>query len=105
MTNGGGSLFKVFDKEGNLLMGPISMNILWGDFNGQGFGDPVILWDPGAERWVFTEFGSFGEVSTPLTAAVPEPAASMLLLVGVLTSGRRWYVNIRRAGSGTFFRS
>ena len=57
-VNGGGSLFNVYDKDGILIMGPISMNTLWADFNGTGLGDPVILWDQGAERWVFSEISS-----------------------------------------------
>ncbi len=57
-VNGGGSLFNVYDKEGVLIQGPISMNTLWEDFNGSGLGDPVILWDQGAERWLFSEISS-----------------------------------------------
>jgi type IX secretion system substrate protein/CARDB protein len=57
-VNGGGSLFNVYDKDGVLIMGPISMNTLWEDFNGSGLGDPVILWDPSAERWLFSEISS-----------------------------------------------
>ncbi|MFT7604744.1 MAG: hypothetical protein ACI8VT_002334, partial [Saprospiraceae bacterium] len=57
-VNGGGSLFNVYDKDGVLIMGPLSMNTLWEDFNGSGLGDPVVLWDPSAERWLFSEISS-----------------------------------------------
>ncbi len=57
-VNGGGSLFEVFDKEGNSIAGPINMNTLWTDFNMEGLGDPIILWDQGAERWLFSEIAS-----------------------------------------------
>ncbi len=57
-VNGGGSLFNVFDKDGNTIQELISMNTLWTDFGGQGLGDPVVLWDQGAERWIFSEIAS-----------------------------------------------
>ncbi len=59
ITNGGGSVFKIFNKEGDLMFGPSSANVFWEDFNISGFGDPVVLYDQGADRWVLTEFGDF----------------------------------------------
>ncbi len=57
-TNGGGSVFKIFDKDGNLVYGPASFNTLWEDFGLSGLGDPVILYDQGADRWLFSEIAS-----------------------------------------------
>jgi Secretion system C-terminal sorting domain/SprB repeat len=57
-TNGGGTVFKVFDKEGNQIYGPASFNTLWGDFGLSGFGDPVVLYDQAADRWLFSEVAS-----------------------------------------------
>lgn len=58
VTNGGGSVFKIFDKEGNLLYGPASFNTLWNDLLHSGLGDPVVLYDQGADRWLFSELSS-----------------------------------------------
>ncbi len=58
VTNGGGTVFKIFDKEGNLLFGPASFNTFWEDFNLSGLGDPVVLYDQGADRWLFSELAS-----------------------------------------------
>ncbi len=66
VTNGGGSVFKIFDKEGNLLYGPASFNTLWEDFGLSGLGDPVVLYDQGADRWLFSELAT--DFSTMLVA-------------------------------------
>ena len=66
VTNGGGSVFKVFDKDGNLLFGPASFNTLWEDFGMSGLGDPVVLYDQAADRWLFSELAS--DFSTMLIA-------------------------------------
>lgn len=61
LTNSGqGSVFKIFDKSGNALYGPASLNTFWADFNITGFGSPIVLWDQGAERWLLSELGTFG---------------------------------------------
>ena len=54
-------VFSIFDKDdGSLVLGPLSNNIF---FSGTGDiceltndGDPVVLWDHLAKRWVFTQF-------------------------------------------------
>jgi hypothetical protein len=50
------SLVKIFDKSGNLLAGPTTL----GDFLGFGgnSGDPIVLYDQLADRWLVSEFGS-----------------------------------------------
>lgn len=52
------TLFRVFDKEGNPVTDPMSINSLWNEFGISGGGDPIILHDQEANRWVMTEFGS-----------------------------------------------
>ena len=51
---------QVFDKtNGNSLLGPINIATLWAGFGGVcegGFGDPVVLYDQLANRWVVTQF-------------------------------------------------
>ncbi|MEO1713713.1 MAG: hypothetical protein AAFU60_10325, partial [Bacteroidota bacterium] len=62
-TNGGNnSVIKVYDKELNLLFGPVNSGIIWDQINESTIGDPIILWDETANRWMFAEinidFGS-----------------------------------------------
>lgn len=54
---------QVFDKStGNSQLGPIAISSLWSGFGGacefNGFGDPVVLYDQLANRWVVTQFAS-----------------------------------------------
>ena len=55
-----GGIISIWDKEGNLLQGPTSLNSFWEEFNVTGLGDPVVLWDRAAGRWLLSELGTFG---------------------------------------------
>ena len=53
--------FAVFDKTtGNIALGPVAGNSLWQGFGGNcetnNDGDPVVLYDKAADRWIFTQF-------------------------------------------------
>jgi len=52
--------FQIFDKEGNTLFGPADNRTLWngfiGPWTGTNDGDPIILYDEGADRWIATQF-------------------------------------------------
>jgi hypothetical protein len=52
------SLVKIFDKTGNLLLGPVSLSNFLG--NGSNNGDPIVMYDQLADRWIVSEFGSGG---------------------------------------------
>lgn len=58
MTNAG---YEVFDKaSGALVLGPRATSSIWSGFGGvcetSGHGDPVVLYDQIADRWVITQF-------------------------------------------------
>jgi hypothetical protein len=57
--------FQIFDKQGNSLYGPADNRTLWNGFIGSwtstNDGDPVILYDEQADRWVATQFA----INTP----------------------------------------
>jgi hypothetical protein len=57
--------FQIFDKEGNSLYGPADNKTLWngfiGSWTGTNDGDPIILYDEEADRWVATQFA----INTP----------------------------------------
>jgi len=52
--------FAIYNKTGTLLAGPMANNTLWSGFGGacqaQNAGDPVVLHDQLADRWIFTQF-------------------------------------------------
>ena len=50
------SLVKIFSKTGTLLVGPVSLGTFLG-FGGNS-GDPIVLYDRLADRWVVSEFGN-----------------------------------------------
>ena len=63
--------YQVFDKTtGNSVLGPNSIVSLWSGFGGAcetgGFGDPVVLYDQLADRWVISQFAS-ATGGTPIT--------------------------------------
>jgi hypothetical protein len=55
--------FQVFDKTtGNSVFGPVAISSLWSGFGGAcetgGAGDPVVVYDQLANRWVITQFAT-----------------------------------------------
>jgi hypothetical protein len=52
--------FAVYDKNGTKLYGPTANSTLWsgfpGPWSGTNDGDPIIIWDDMAERWVASQF-------------------------------------------------
>ena len=60
MINGsGGALFTIYDKNtGNLVAGPTSLDSLGSRPCNQGLGDPIVLYDEMADRWLLSEFSN-----------------------------------------------
>ncbi|MDT8393238.1 MAG: GEVED domain-containing protein [Bacteroidales bacterium] len=52
--------FQIFDKSGNSLYGPADNITLWDGFNGPwsgtNDGDPIVLYDEYADRWIASQF-------------------------------------------------
>jgi hypothetical protein len=52
--------YSIYSKSGNLLYGPAGNNTLWTGFGGncelRNDGDPVVLYDQHADRWILTQF-------------------------------------------------
>lgn len=52
--------FAIWDKQGNKLYGPADNSTLWADFigpwTGTNDGDPIVLYDEDADRWVASQF-------------------------------------------------
>lgn len=56
----GGSQIRVYDKSGNLVSGPTALDSLGTGNCANGLGDPIVLWDQTAQRWLLSEFSSGG---------------------------------------------
>jgi len=59
-------VFGVFDKQGNLLLGPVDTGSLWQNFPvpdcTDPSGDPIVLYDQLEDRWVLTQFTTRGPI-------------------------------------------
>ncbi len=60
MTNA--SVVQIFDKNGVSLVGPFVLDTLWtgGGACADGRGDPIVLYDHLADRWLMSEFATVG---------------------------------------------
>ncbi len=51
---------KIWDKAGNTVYGPVNISTFWNDltgpWTGTNDGDPIVLWDEMANRWILTQF-------------------------------------------------
>ncbi len=52
--------FAVYSKTGAILLGPLDLKTIWAGipapWNGTNSGDPVVLYDQAADRWLITQF-------------------------------------------------
>jgi hypothetical protein len=66
MINGSqGSYFRIWDKNGGNVVAQTYMNLLFPIVPGDAFwGDPVVLYDQFADRWIFTEFAATSGVTS-----------------------------------------
>src|SRR5262249_394794 len=52
--------YQIFNKAGASLAGPTNINTIWTGFSGQcattNNGDPIVLYDPLADRWMVSQF-------------------------------------------------
>jgi hypothetical protein len=75
-------VFGVYDKQGNLLLGPVDTGTLWSDFDvpdcTDPSGDPVVLYDQTEDRWILTQF---------TTRGLDDPALPFYNCVAVSTTG------------------
>jgi hypothetical protein len=63
-------VFAIWNREGDLLLGPANINTLWNGLTGicetENKGDPIVLYDHLADRWLLSQFAfSNGSSSGP----------------------------------------
>ena len=74
--------FQIFDKSGTSLYGPALNNTLWAGFGGacqnENAGDPIVVHDQFADRWILTQFTSAGPTYFVCVAisTSPDPTGS-----------------------------
>ncbi len=75
-------VFGVWDKAGNKLIGPIDTGALWGGFPIEDCtdpsGDPIVLYDQLADRWLLSQF---------TTRGLDDPTLPFYNCVAISTSG------------------
>ena len=79
---------QVFDKlTGTSLLGPVAISSIWSGFGGAcqsgGNGDPVVIYDQLADRWIISQF------ATPSGASVPQDECIAISQTGDATGA--WY--------------
>ncbi len=72
---------RIFDKSGNLLLGPVPNNFFWQGLGGrcetENDGDPIVLYDHLADRWVIMQFQiSVGDDLCLAVSTTPDPLGS-----------------------------
>jgi len=75
--------YAVYDKSGGLLYGPASLSTMWSGFSvacqkPPGYGDPIVLYDAQAGRWLVSQFAMPNYPSGPFyeciaVSATPNP--------------------------------
>ena len=61
INSGGGTVLTVYDKTtGAVVSGPTNLDSLGSGFCANGLGDPIVLYDELAGRWLLSEFSSSG---------------------------------------------
>ena len=76
MVNAGaGSVFSIYNKSGGLISGPTVLSSLWtaGGACANGRGDPIVLYDTLAQRWLMTEFAAIGNHLCVYVSQTPDP--------------------------------
>ncbi len=73
----GGSAFAIYDKSGAVLVGPTGLDTLWsgGGPCRFGLGDPIVLHDGLADRWLMSEFSSSGSRLCVYISRTPDPVS------------------------------
>tara|TARA_R110000850_G_scaffold150497_1_gene273284 strand:- start:197928 stop:200855 length:2928 start_codon:yes stop_codon:yes gene_type:complete len=68
---------KIFDKQGNVLFGPISLGDFFG--NGVNSGDPIVLYDQLANRFFVTQFNTSNNGLLIAISETPDPTGSYFI--------------------------
>ncbi len=77
INDGGGASIMIYDKTGAPVAGPITLASLGsGGACASGLGDPIVLYDELADRWLLSEFASSGSHLCVYISQTPDPTGS-----------------------------
>ncbi|HMM12291.1 MAG TPA: hypothetical protein PKE03_09395, partial [Bacteroidales bacterium] len=64
------TVYAIYNKTGQLVAGPTNLNLLFEGVTGSQYndGDPIVLWDEAAQRWLVAEFSVTGSNDYMLVA-------------------------------------
>ncbi|CAN5143851.1 hypothetical protein BH23BAC2_BH23BAC2_05680 [soil metagenome] len=72
-VNGWNSAFSIYDKAGNQLLPPASLASIGGEFTNETLGDPIVLYDEFANRFLITQFSDTPESFLVAVSRGPNP--------------------------------
>ena len=75
INGSGGALVQIYDKTGTLIGAPFAMDSFGSGSCGSGYGDPIILYDRLADRWLMQEFSSGGNYMCFYISQTADPVA------------------------------
>ncbi|MCC8359311.1 GEVED domain-containing protein [Salinimicrobium sediminilitoris] len=101
-VNAYNSGFSVFDKQGNVLLPPTDLSSLGGEFSGERLGDPIVLYDQFADRFLITQFAGCPYDPTRGCPNKNDPTNALLVAIsrGPDPVNDGWYTY--RFATGTF---
>ena len=76
INSAGSSAVRVFGKAGTLLAGPLELDNLGSGDCANGAGDPIVLYDQFADRWLMSEFSSAGNKLCVYISQTSDPTGS-----------------------------
>ncbi|MDN3595668.1 GEVED domain-containing protein [Zunongwangia endophytica] len=71
--NAWNSAFSIYDKEGNILMQPASLASIGGEFEGETLGDPIVVYDQFADRFLISQFSDTPDSFLIAVSKGPDP--------------------------------
>ncbi len=81
----------IYDRTGNLLVGPSPINALWAGFGGpcetNNNGDPIVRYDHLADRWLVSQFALGANFQCIAISRTPDPVAGGWYLYAFPTPG------------------
>ena len=74
INGSGGAVYVIYNKnDGSVAAGPFSMDALGSGNCGSGLGDPIILYDELASRWMISEFSNSGNLMCVYVSQTSNP--------------------------------
>ena len=94
--------FSIFDKQGNVLVPPTDLESLGGEFTGERLGDPIVLYDQFADRFLITQYAGCPALPRKPCSNRQDPSNALLVAVsrGPDPINDGWYTY--RFPTGTF---